>query len=389
MEKSKEKYLEDIYLDPSHSAAFGGIDVLFQFVKEDKKFNFTKEEIINFLQSQPTYTSRVRKSRPSRYPRFTVPGPRHLIQVDTAYMPKSGHKRYIVGAIDTFSRKIKAKAVSNIKAKTVSPIVMELIKELGGTRYLNSDLGTEYSNSTLRDELEKEKINHYFATKRSKAHFMERAWRSLKSHLAKATEAAGTKSWDKLLPDVIEAYNSRPHRSLYGASPNKVSSDPSLAAEIWFKAREEVLKQQVKEIPYQYNINDGVRMKLESKNTFQKESSIQNSPRVYFIASRRKVDGIPLYTLKTELNDALTSSFAHDQLQKVILSSKSQYKIEQIISYKDIDGVPHAKVKWLGYDPSYNTFIPKSELKGYFASNPKFQLQKESDREGDQTGTKE
>ena len=379
--QSKESYLDSIYSDVSHPASFGGIDVLFDFVKQDKKYNFNRGEIINFLQSKPTYTSRTSKRRPRRYPPFITGGVNELLMSDVAYMPKSGHKRFILGVIDAFSRKIKAKALTNIKAKTVVPALLELIKELGGTRYLTTDAGSEYTNSLLREELKKAKIEHYLSTGRSKASHMERAWRTLKNRLAKASESKGTKGWDKLLPEVVEAYNSKNHRSLMGNTPNRIASDPTLAAELWFKTREEQLKQQVKDIPYQYQINDGVKIKRPSSNAFQKESSERNSPRVYYIAARRKLNGIPLYKLKTHTNDSLTPSYAHDQLQKVTVSDKSRYRIEKILSYKNIEGVPHAKIRWRDYDSQFDTYLPKSEVKGYFAANPDFQLQPQSGSE--------
>ena len=130
----------------------------------------------------------------------------------------------------------------------------------------------------------------------------------------------------------------------------------------------------MKEIPYQYNINDAVKISLPSRSAFQKEASIRNSARVYFIASRRKLAGVPLYKLKTHENDTLSQSYAHDQLQKVALSDNSQYKIEKVLSYKTIDGVVHGKVRWQGYGPDSDTYLPKEEIKGYFASNPAFQL---------------
>lgn len=373
--QTKESYLDSIYSDPTHPASFGGIDVLYQFVKQDKKFKFNKGEIIDFLQSRPTYTSRTNKRRPRRFPPVTTGGVNELIMSDVAYMPKSGHKRFILGVIDGFSRKIKAKALTNIKAKTVVPALLELIKELGGTRYLNTDAGSEYTNALLREELKKAKIEHYISTGRSKASIMERSWRTLKSRLAKASESKGTKGWDKLLPEVVEAYNSKKHRALMGATPNRIASDPEQAADLWFKTREEQLKQQVKDIPYQYEINDGVRIKLATRSAFQKESSVRNSPRVYFIAARRKLHGIPLYKLKTHTNDSLTSSYAHDQLQKVTVSDKSRYRIEKILSYKNIEGISHAKIRWQDYGPDFDTYLPRSEVEGYFAANPDFQLQ--------------
>lgn len=374
MEEGKRKYLESIYFDPENQASFGGIDTLYTYVKDDKKYKFTKDEIISFLQSQPVYTTRVNKKKLKRVPRFTVSGPRELFQADVAYMKKSGHKKFILGVVDVFSKKLMLKALTNIKAKTVAPALSEMIKELGGTRYLQTDFGSEFQNEVVRDELDKNKIHHYFARGRSKTSIMERSWRSIKNRLARAAEAAGTKMWHTLLPQVESALNNRKHRSLYQSSPNQIAADSALAADVWFKAREQSLKDQAKEIPYKYEINDPVRARLKKVSAFQKESTEQFDSRVYFIAARRKSDGVPLYTLKTDKNDIVPGSYAHDQLQKVILNNTSQYKIDKIVSRKIIDGVPHVKVTWQGYPDSYSSYIPKDQVKGYYATNPNLQL---------------
>ena len=302
-----------------------------------------------------------------------MPGPNELFQADIAYMKNSAHKKFILGVLDMFSRKLKTRALSNIKAKTVAPALIDLINDLGGTRYLQTDFGAEFANSIVSEATDKANIHHYYARGRSKSAGIERAWRSIKRLLARPTEAKGTTMWHNLLPKIEAAYNNRKHRSLFHNSPNQVAADPALAAKVWFQAREQSLIEQAKDIPYKYDINDSVKARLKKTNNFQKESADQFDARVYYIATRRKNQGVPLYQLKTDANDLIPGSYAHDQLQKVIQTNTTKYRIQKIISRKNIDGIPHVKVSWQGYPDQYTSYIPKDQLDGFYATNPSLQ----------------
>lgn len=376
MEGEKQNYLKSIYLNPSNEASFGGIDSLYHYVKQEGQYDISKGEIIEFLEGLDVYNNRVKRKRPKRYIHLTVPSVNHLIELDVAYYKKGGKKKFILGAIDTFSRKAGAVALSNIKTKTVTNAALKLIKELGGAKYLRMDMGSEFVSRIFQSTMKENNINVYFATRQpQKAHVIERFFRTLKSRLSRAVDASNTKSWDKLLPKVISAYNNKKHRSL-NASPNEVAKNDKLAADLWFQWREESIKAAAEVIPYKFGINDPVKIPLRSKNAFAKESALQNSDRVYFVATRRKVDGIPLYKLKNNDNELVPSSFSHQQLQKVTQTVDTNYRIQKVISRKTIDGKLHLKVQWEGYPSSFQTYVPASEVKNNRYINPDFLLKK-------------
>ena len=375
MESEKENYLKSIYFDPQHPASYGGIDSFFHFVKKDNKFTVSKSDIIDFLTAQDVYTNRTRGKRPKRFIPLTVPNSNHLVEMDVMYMRKAGRKKFILGAIDTFSRKVKAKALSNIKSKTVTKAALELIKELNGTKYLRLDQGSEFVSSVFRSAMQEANIEVYYTTRKPKANYIERFWKTIRPRLNRAADASNTLSWEKLLPKVISAYNNKLHRSL-NASPNEVAEDDKLQADLWFKWREEALRSAAKVIPFKFKVNDPVKIPLKRKNAFNKEGSIQNSDRVYYIASRRKVHGIPLYKIKNHENDLVPSSFLHEELQQITQTRNTEYKIRKIISRKKIEGVQHVKVEWEGYPSSYQTYVPAKEIKNNRYINPDFLLKK-------------
>ena len=51
-----EKYLKDIYLDPSHPASFGGPDRLYKIVKKEGKHKISHSQIKRWIQKQESYS---------------------------------------------------------------------------------------------------------------------------------------------------------------------------------------------------------------------------------------------------------------------------------------------------------------------------------------------
>ena len=51
-----EKYLKDIYLDPSHPASFGGPDCLYKIVKKEGKHKISHSQIKRWIQKQESYS---------------------------------------------------------------------------------------------------------------------------------------------------------------------------------------------------------------------------------------------------------------------------------------------------------------------------------------------
>ena len=71
---AKQKYLEEIYFNPSHAGSFSGPEKLYQAVREDGKFRIGRKTIKRFLQNQEEYALQRDIKRKRKRRRVVVSG---------------------------------------------------------------------------------------------------------------------------------------------------------------------------------------------------------------------------------------------------------------------------------------------------------------------------
>lgn len=89
-------------------------------------------------------------------------------------------------------------------------------------RKLRSDRGSEFRNNLLRNYLQKKGVRLFFANQNSKASIAERVIRTIRGRLYRYFQKNRTHGYIDVLSDIVDNYNSTPHRSLNGLPPNKV-----------------------------------------------------------------------------------------------------------------------------------------------------------------------
>ncbi|VDI62483.1 Hypothetical predicted protein [Mytilus galloprovincialis] len=103
-----EDYLDKIWHDPKHAAAFTGSDKLYNIVKQEGKIKIGRHKIKQWLQNQDAYSlsrNNVHKFKRSRYVVDTIDS---LWEMDLAQLDKfqdfnSGNK-FLLFVIDCFSK---------------------------------------------------------------------------------------------------------------------------------------------------------------------------------------------------------------------------------------------------------------------------------------------
>ena len=69
----------------------------------------------------------------------------------------------------------------------------------------------------------------------------------------------------------------------------------------------------------------------------------------------------PTYKIRDDKVE-LEGSFYQEELQE---THEDTFRIEKVLKWKKKDGVRIARVKWVGYDNSYNSWVPESDIINY------------------------
>ena len=175
MAASKVEYLNQIYFDSSHPAAFGGIDKLYKFVKEHRP-NISKEFIRKWLSGQEIYVKHKSLKFNFRRRRVIVPTKYYQFDVDTMSMIRfsdsnDGYK-YVLVVIDILSRFAWTHALKTLTAKEMVQALKKTLTKF--PKKLRSDGGSEFINSSVKKLLTSVGTEHFQTLNEKKANFAER-----------------------------------------------------------------------------------------------------------------------------------------------------------------------------------------------------------------------
>ena len=358
--KEIRTYLYKIYNNISNKASYSSPQRLYDYVKQEGKYNITLNQIQDFLDSQEVYTTHVEKNKAKNFYSMHVPYSKYLTQMDTFFFEfENEPKKRIILGIDAFSRKVAAVAVKNLSASVVKKAVQEIIRVLEPERIM-FDKGREFNNSTIMNILKQKNIQHIVANPPYKSSIAERAGRTIKNHLFRAMQARGDTKWSKMLSKSVEAYNNRKHRVIK-MSPNDAHKE-SNEASVWFALRDKAWNEMKPPTDYKFTLNQAVRIKLDEgplvKSYFEKFST-----QIYFVSARYSKSNVHRFNLKDNNNKPVDNrSFTYSQLKRVVINNETVYRIERVLHVKLIRGIPYSYVKWKGYSANFNSYIPTSEL---------------------------
>lgn len=255
--------------------------------------------------------------------------------------------RYLLVVINAFSKKAYVRPLKNKTAKATAE-AMESILEEAKTKFnlAQTDEGVEFGGPFLK-VLEKHGIKHYHTYTGLKASIVERLIRTIKLKLYVAMAKAGSQRWVDLVNKVVEDYNNTKHRTIKLA-PNQVNkSNEKMLLDTVYNYNRELAKPR-------FAKNQQVRVS-KKKFVFSRSFFPTWTEQIYII------DGInakyPItYTLKTLDDKKVEGTFYESELQKV--QNPDILLIEKILQKKG----KLAKVRWAGYDSSFDSWIKLSEL---------------------------
>ena len=276
-----------------------------------------------------------------------------LIELKKLSKKNSGF-RYILMVIDIFSKYGWSVPLKFKTGKEVAKAFQTIFKD-NKPKKLWVDKGKEFYNTTVEDLLKENNIKMYSTHNDEKCSVVERWNRTIKTELFRYFSANGTQKYTDILQPLIDKYNSTKHRSI-GMTPAD-AREPSNYQQVFKNLYYKKVKS--RNIKPKYKVGDQVRIS-KKKNTFKKGYTINWSDKIYTIT---KVQNTlpPTYKIRDD-KEEIEGSFYQEELQK---THEDTFRIERVVRWKKKNGKRIARVKWVGYDNSYNSWIPESSIINY------------------------
>ena len=357
--------LKKLYYDTRQTPTYTAPTALHTAVNEQRGKSKRKkalglETVKRWLNTQDTYTLH----KPARYNfsrrRVIVGGIDHQWQadlVDVSRLAKENEGfKFLLTVIDVLS---KFAWVVPLKNKTGQSLVdaFEGVFALGRVPdRLQTDKGTEFLNKNFQTFLVKHGVKHFTTHNvETKASIAERFNRTLKTRMWRYFTHKETHHYLNILQNLVRAYNRSYHRSI-GRAPKSVNSDN--VGEVLYR----LYDVKPKLIPPKFSVGDIVRIS-KARRTFKK-GYLPNWSEELFTVTKLQLTSPPVYTLKDYHGEELKGTFYEPELQRVI-KTDDVYKIETILEERGQKSRREILVKWLGYPTSFNSWIPKHDLRRY------------------------
>lgn len=287
----------------------------------------------------------VRRKFPRR--RTIIKGLDDLWQSDLGqldlYAKSNKNFKYILIVIDCFSKYVWAKPLKTKSGEEVTKAFEDILKEGRIPKNLQTDHGKEYYNSNFNRLMQKYRINHYSTYSQMKAAVAERVVRTLKEKLFQYFSLNGTYKWIDVLQEIVNNYNNRKH-SKTKMRPNEInkSNAKNITAYNHLKIAG----------PRRLKIGDIVRIS-KSKYLFEKGYTPNWTTELFKITKVQITN--PVTYLLQDMNEApIKGAFYEDELQ--LTKNPDIYLVEKILQRKG----NKVKVRWLGLDKSYDSWIDSS-----------------------------
>lgn len=357
--KTKEEcfnILEKNYQNPGHPIAFGGINTIYNYFGGVLNIN----EIKNFLSKSENYTLHREYHKSQRnisYSHFK----RYQFQMDLVDIQNiskfnDGFK-YLLTVIDTFTRYAFCKALKDKKGSTVLEAFKTILDEAKEKPLtLSFDRGAEFINLSFQNFCKDENMKYFTPDSASHGAYIERFNRTFQNICYKyMTENETNKFVDKI-DDLLKTYNSRIHRMI-GISPEQAEKDPS--THIFIRKKMGLYHMKVKRKKPKLKVGDFVRI-AKIKGKFSRGYKEQSNLEIFKIYHINEKMPIPLYHLENYSGtEKIKGGFYEFELTK---SDSEVFRIEKVIRKRKKNGIKELYVKWKGFDSSFNSWIPESNV---------------------------
>ena len=294
-----ETFLKDLYYDPKHG--YVSLNKLVMKVKETHP-EVTKKQVQDFLEKQYTYQVNKETKKPKVFNTILASAPRSNYQMDIIiYDRYEIHKyKYILCVIDVNSRFAQAVALTTRANKTIVSKLKNMFDKIGYPKDINCD--NEFNTTELLKFFKDNKIIPHFSDVGDiqKNAIVERFNKTLAGLIQRWRVATKLRTWYKVLPDLIENYNTTFHSTIK-AKPLDV-----------FEGRDKNKQTNIVQYEPSYAVGDIVRIK-QVKPILGKGDYIKYSEETYIITGTR---GKRYYLKNTSTDETASRPYKDYEIKK-------------------------------------------------------------------------
>lgn len=375
--KSKTDFLYNLYYDENSAGSYSGINTLFKEARKLGRKDIKISDVRKFLNQQEVHSIFSRVHRKKNKPKLRSYSLHYMCEGDCGYLNQKdkqlnrGYSFFLL-VVNVLSLKIYCEPLKSLKSLEVSKALSKIFKKLKVLFHFRTDGGPEFRGQ-CKFVYEKFNVKHYTNVTSQHAPLAEVKIKQLKKKLTKIMYAKDDRAWIKFLPSTVKSINNTASAKLNWYSPNEVE-DQFSSAELYqlryhnrFKSEKRkadntcVVNYKRYEKEYRFDLGAIVRL-TKVRHAFTREYSITNTHELYLISSRKKMDGISMYTVKSLSGEDLDGFFYDDEL--VLVSEPlRKYKIKEVLDSKYAEsGEKYFKVNWTGYGERNCTWLSEAEL---------------------------
>ncbi len=293
--------------------------------------------------------------------------------------------KWMLNIVDVFSRYAWAISIRNKTAAVVLEALQSVISSSGRKpKKIWWDEGGEFVNAKMNAYLKKEKIIGYHTYGTHGSVMVERFNRTLKGRMWRRFTEENTRRWVDMLPQLLEEYNNTKHRSIK-MTPTQASDPKKEKALLSLQYKDVRNHLSPPETPPKFALGDWVRISRE-KGHFEKGYLPNWSREIFKVISILHTNP-RVYEINDFLGERIKGAFYEQNLQKTTEGPTGDFLVEKVLDTKIEKGTKYLLVKWLGYNKSFNRWIPEAAVTRVFDKDVQVKVPvKEKKKKGPKPG---
>ena len=218
---------------------------------------------------------------------------------------------------------------------------------------LQTDQGKEFDNATFQRFLKQNGVKFFTIKSQFKASLVERFNRTLKEKMWRYFMHKGSHKWLEVLPKLISAYNNAVHRIIRMAAKDVTRENEQRLLDLQ-NAKGETVSTLRNPDGSHIKVGDHVRLS-KTKRLFTKGYMPSWTEEVFTVVQILKNHGKPTqFKVADYHGEVVDGSFYAAEIQKI--EKPDTYIIETIIDERGTGKRKQYLVKWLGYEPQFNSW---------------------------------